>query len=304
MTPNPNISLLFPTGMKTKLKPLIPLLAAAAMLAASCTDDETRNRLDALSSENEQLKTELSNKDSALTVFEESFTAIQRNLALISEREVAIQLKSGELQMSDDARDEITKDIQAINNLLEENKKTISHLSKKVSDYGTEVSGFEKLVDQLQSDIRSKEEHISFMKENLTAANFTIEILNEMLDSAEFRNEVQSSLLKITTDELYTGYYALGSYKELERNDVLTKAGSIAGIAGSKQLKEDFNKDYFEAINTMETRSIPLRAKKVEIVTNHPSNSYTIDGDDSKTLRITDIERFWSSTKYLVVITD
>lgn len=275
-----------------------------SVFAASCADEETRTRLNKLSAENEQLKSELSNKDSALTLFQESFTAVQRNLALISEREIAIQLKSGELQMTEDSREEITKDIQAINNLLEENKNTIRRLNKRVSDYGAEVSGFESLIDQLETDIRSKEEQITFMKENLTAANFTIEILNEMLDSAEFRNEVQSSLLKMTADELYTGHFAVGTFKELERNDVLIKDGSIIGIAGSKKLKEDFNKDYFEEINTLEVRSIPLYSKKAEIVTNHPTGSYSIEGEDEKTLRINDIERFWSNSKFLVVITD
>ncbi|MCA1751049.1 MAG: hypothetical protein LC670_04540, partial [Flavobacteriales bacterium] len=198
----------------------------------------------------------------------------------------------------------VTKDIQAINNLLEENKKTISSLNRKVSGYGTEVAGFEKLIGQLEEDIKTKEEQIKFMKENLTAANFTIEILNEMLDSAEFRNEIQSSMLELTVDELYTAHYAVGTYRELQRNDVLVKDGSIMGIAGSKKLKEDFNKAYFEEIDALETRSIPLNSQKAEVITNHPSNSYTIEGEDNKVLNISDVDRFWSNSKFLVVVTD
>ncbi len=273
-------------------------------LFSACTSDKNSEELEALRLENEKLQAELVKKDSSLYVFEESFTAIQRNLALISEREISIQLRSGELQLNPDNRDEITKDIQAINNLLADNKKTIARLSKQVNQYGSDMAGFKKLMGQLEADIRSKEEQVKYMKENLTAANFTIDILNEMLDSAEFRNEVQNSLLRITVDELYTAYYALGSYKELQRNDVLIKEGSIVGIAGSKKLKPDFNKDYFEKISILENRTIPLNSKKVEVITNHPTASYEITGETEKTLKILDTERFWAASKFLVIVTD
>jgi predicted RNase H-like nuclease (RuvC/YqgF family) len=269
-----------------------------------CTDDTNENEIERLNMENQKLQEELVQKDSTLYVFEESFTSIQRNLALISEREVAISVRSGELQLTADNRNEITKDIQAINNLLEDNKKTIARLNNRIAQYGADVSGFKKLVEQLQTDIRSKEEQIKYIKENLTAANFTVDILNEMLDSAEFRSEVQSGMIKMTVDELYTAYYAVGTYRDLQKNDVLIKEGSIVGIAGSKTLKPDFNKDYFEQISTRETRVIPLNSKKADVITNHPTSSYELIGEEEKTLRILDIERFWSASKYLVVVTD
>jgi chromosome segregation ATPase len=288
----------------TRMKKKLSGIFLVALVISACTDDSQEQELQRLTDENNQLKTELNMKDSTLTIFEESFSTIQRNLAMISEREVSIQIRSGELQLTEDARDEITKDIKAINNLLDQNKKAIAALNNQVSKQGTEMSGFQKLIGQLESDISSKEEQIGFMKENLTAANFTIEILNEMLDSAEFRNEIQSSLIQIQEQALHTAYYAAGPYKDLQRNDVLIKEGSIAGIAGSKKLKPDFNKDYFEEINTLETRTISLNSKKAELITNHPTSSYEIEGDDSKVLRILDVNRFWSSTKYLVVVTD
>lgn len=285
------------------MKNTISAIALATLVLSGCTEDTTQE-LERLTQENNKLQAEISMKDSTLTLFEESFSTIQRNLAMISEREVAIQLRSGELQLTEDSREEITKDIRAINNLLDQNKKAIANLNNQIASQGTEMAGFQRLIGQLESDISSKEEQIGFMKENLTAANFTIEILNEMLDSAEFRNEIQSSLIQIQEKELYTAFYAIGPYKALQKNDVLIKEGSIAGIAGSKKLKPDFNKDYFEQINTLETRTIALNSKKAELITNHPSASYEIEGEDQKVLRILDVNRFWSGTKYLVVVTD
>lgn len=239
-----------------------------------------------------------------MKLFEESFTTIQQNLALISEREKSITLSAGDLKAGEDTREEITKDIQAINNLLEENKNTIDRLNSKLSSYGAEVSGFQKLVNQLNRDIETKEEEIYYLKENLTAANFTIDILNEMLDSAEFRNEIQADLIMMQSNELNTAYYVIGTFKELQDAGVVEKKGDIIGIAGSKQLKDDFNKDLFMRIDLTRTRSIPLNSKKAKVVTPHPTETYTLDGEDAKVLNIADPMRFWETSKYLVVITD
>jgi len=278
------------------------LLVFAAL--SSCESPEAETELESLRMKNDSLENQLVMKDSTMKLFEESFTVIQQNLSLISDREKSISLNAGELRAGEDTREEITRDIQAINNLLEENKSTISRLNNKLSNYGSEVTGFKKLISQLNEDIETKEEEVSYLKENLTAANFTIEILNEMLDSAEFRNEIQADLIQMQSDEITTAYYAVGTFKELEEAGVIEKKGDIIGIAGTKQLKDNFNKDFFARIDLTRTRSIPLNAKKVNIITTHPSETYDLEGEDEKTLKILEPMRFWEASKYLVVIID
>jgi predicted nucleic acid-binding Zn-ribbon protein len=278
------------------------LIVLASMTA--CVSPEAEAEMETLKMRNDSLENELVMKDSTMKLFEESFTTIQQNLALISEREKSISLNAGELRAGEDKREEITRDIQAINNLLEENKSTISRLNRKLSDYGNEVTGFKKLISQLNEDIESKEEQVSYLKENLTAANFTIEILNEMLDSAEFRNEIQADLIQMQSQELTTAYYAIGTFKDLEKAGVVEKKGDIIGIAGVKQLKDDFNKDYFAQIDVTRTRSIPLNSDDVQIVTVHPEETYELVGEDEKTLNILEPMRFWEATNYLVIIID
>jgi len=271
---------------------------------SSCVSPEAETELTSLRMRNDSLKNQLEMKDSTMKIFEESFTNIQQNLSLISEREKSISMSAGDLKAGEDTRDEITRDIQAINNLLDENKNTIARLNKKLANSGSEITGFKKLIAQLNEDIETKEEEVSYLKENLTAANFTIEILNEMLDSAEFRNEIQSDLIQMQSNEMNTAYYAIGSFKDLEEAGVVEKKGDIIGIAGSKQLKDDFNKDFFAQIDLTRTRMIPLNAKKVSIVTTHPSETYSIEGEEEKTLKILEPMRFWEASKYLVIITD
>lgn len=280
----------------------ILLLVFIGTALISCTDEEAEQETVKLREENQALSNELMAKDSSLRLFEESFTTIQRNLGLISEREKEIALQR-ELNETTISRDEITKDIQAINTLLQENKSTIANLRSQLNKSGTETSGFKRMIDQLSTDIESKEEEISYLKENLTAANFTIEILNEMLDSAEFRNEIQSDMIAMQYSELNTAYYTVGSFKDLKDNGVLEKDGTVIGLGGTKQLKDDFNKDFFAKVDITKFTSLKLNAKDVRLVTVHPQGTYEMEGDNEKTLKITKPTEFWSTSKYLVIET-
>lgn len=281
-------------------KMLLVVFIGAAL--ASCRNEEIEQEVVKLREENKVLSQEVSAKDSTLKLFEESFTTIQRNLSLISEREKEISVNR-ELNETAESREEITRDIQAINNLLQENKSTIENLRSRVSQYGTQTAGFKKMIDQLSSDIDSKEEEITYLKENLTAANFTIEILNEMLDSAEFRNEIQSGVIALQSSELNTAYYAIGTFKDLKENGVLEKDGTVIGLGGTKQLKDDFNKDFFAKVDITKFSSLALNSTDVKLSTIHPAGSYTIEGEAEKTLKITNPTEFWSTSKYLVIET-
>lgn len=280
------------------------LILAILVISITSCDNGKKKEIERLKDENSSLNQELSVKDSTLHLFEESFSAIQNNLSMISQREGNIATNVGELNEGADTRDEITQDIQAINSLLDENKNTISYMTKQMEEYGAESETMTKMLGQLNKDIETKEEQIGYLKENLTAANFTIEILNEMLDSAEFRNEIQGDIIQMQADELNKAYYAIGTNKELKENGVVEKNGSIVGLGGTKQLKEDFNNEYFVEIDITRAMSIPLNSKKVKVITNHPTGSYTLEGEEVKTLKITDPFSFWSNSKYLVVTTD
>lgn len=282
------------------MKRLILILFIGSTLFA-CKNEETQQELENLRKENKELTQQVNAKDSTLKLFEESFTTIQQNLGMISEREKKITLRSGDVEESEESREAITNDIQAINSLLAENKSTIENLKNQVGKYGTQTAVFKKMIDQLSNDIQTKEEEISYLKENLTAANFTIDILNEMLDSSDFRNEVQAEMIKMQNNELNMAYYSIGTFKELKENGVLEKDGSFIGIGGSKQLKNDFNKDFFAQIDITKVTSIPLNAEKVKLVTPHPKDSYSIEGDKEKVLKITKPIEFWGASKYLVI---
>lgn len=70
-------------------------------------------------------------------------------------------------------------------------------------------------------------------------------------------------------------------------------------------MQADFQQSYFTKADKRELRSIPTHAKKAKISTNMPAESYTIqDEGGTKVIKITDPEKFWSLSNYLVIQVD
>jgi hypothetical protein len=108
------------------------------------------------------------------------------------------------------------------------------------------------------------------------------------------------------TDKMNTAYYCFGTSKELKEKGVLTKEGGFIGIGKSEKLAADFNKDYFTKIDITLMKSVDLKSKKAKLVTTHASDSYKLEGDKTSVdkLVITNAEKFWASSKYLVIVVE
>ena len=92
-----------------------------------------------------------------------------------------------------------------------------------------------------------------------------------------------------------TAWYVFGTKKELKDQRI---------VEGGKVLQANFNKSYFTKIDIRVDKVVNLYSKSAKILTTHPSSSYTLTRDANKqyTLRITNPELFWSTSKYLVVV--
>lgn len=92
-----------------------------------------------------------------------------------------------------------------------------------------------------------------------------------------------------------TAFFVFGTKKELKEQNILDH---------DEVLQSNFNMDYFTKIDIRIDKEIKLYSSLAEILTNHPSGSYTLQRDAKKqyVLRITDPQRFWSTNKYLVIL--
>ncbi|HWY39117.1 MAG TPA: hypothetical protein VNY73_11195, partial [Bacteroidia bacterium] len=135
-------------------------------------------------------------------------------------------------------------------------------------------------------DLKNKVEQLNIELSNLTV---------------NYQNAEQESAVK--TEKLNLAYYVIGTGKELKQKGITEKEGGFIGLGKTTEVKKDFNKDYFTKIDISQTTSIPIGAKKIKILSTHPSNSYKLVGEKPvEKLEITNAEEFWSASKYLVIV--
>lgn len=275
------------------------LILALAVGVVACENAENEQRIAELEAANEELMQESAEKDSVLRAFDETFTMIHRNLAMIREGEESIRLESKDVELSADQRAAIEAEIQDINALLQANKEQVQQLNSRISKYQGDANRYNNLIASLESQIASKDQEIEDLKKNLVAANFTIEILNKM--NEELANEIRSSqgTVERLTDEANEVYYVVGTFKELKEKGIAERAGILAG----KKMQQDFNKEDFITIDRREVKEIQLSSDNAEVLSIHPSDSYEIHGqeDDAPRLVITNVDSFWSTSPYLVI---
>jgi predicted RNase H-like nuclease (RuvC/YqgF family) len=278
------------------LAAVIILFSAIAFVSCGGTKEKEVNPLaDSLAGDNANLKGELTEKEQALQDFVNGFNEIQANLDEIKAKE---KIVSGNTQSGDvkSKEEQIKADIQSIYDLMGKNKSRIASLNKKLKNANTKIAGLEQMIANLEAQLNEKDVQIGDLKNKIEQLN--IELSNITVN---YQNVEQESAVK--TEKLNTAYYVIGTGKELKQKGVTEKEGGFIGLGKTTELKKDFNKDYFTKIDASQTTSIPIGAKKIKIITVHPSGAYRLIGvKPVEKLEITNIDEFWGASKYLVIV--
>lgn len=249
------------------------------------------------------------NNDGTINDLFESFNSIEENLELIKEKENIIRVNSSnETGLEEDLKDRINEDITSIYELMLKNKRELKLVKNKMRRSGIKVNELDKMVSSLSKQMESKTNEIERLSEKLKQMDIAVEDLetevvdlNENIDSLSNENAIKEEIIEDQIEALNKAYYAVGTRSELIEHQILTKDG----LLGSRtKLLSDFNKDYFSIVNISEFAKIPIYAKKITMITTHPSTSYELTGSESvDELIIKDAARFWSVSKYLVIQT-
>ena len=269
-------------------------------LVSNCSkgsDDSENSIKDSIENVNGNLNGKLNEKDAAIQELVSSFNEIQENLNAIKEKEKIISkvTSDGDVKSKED---QIKEDIQSIYDLMAKNKDRIGSLSKKLKNSKLKIEGLEKMIENMQATLNLKDSEIEELKTKIEGLN--VELSNLTTNYKAVENESNQK-----TEIINTAFYAIGTSKELKENKVITKEGGIIGLGKTTKLSSDFNKEYFTKINIEKTTSINLGAKKIKMLTTHPSNSYKLIGEKPiEKLEITNTKEFWSASKYLVIILD
>lgn len=279
-----------------------------AIMLFSCGGNEEMlvNELETLKQENVELKERTASieaKDSALNEYAKFIFEIQNNLELIRQKESSLMLKSKnpEFNRTDSS---IINDLQQLGALLADNKAKVNSMNSRLKNSKVQIQELESVVLNLTAQVEERDRQILGMKGELSDLGVAFD---ELLSAYEENISViaeKNQTIEAQEDLLNTAYYTFGTSKELKENEVITKEGGFIGIGKTNKLKDDLNKDYFTAINIKETKEIILGVNKATLITTHPAESYKFVGDEKiEKIEITNSEKFWSVSKYLVIET-
>ncbi len=276
------------------------ILSIGGLTFSNCGDKEdpiAKALADSLKNANGSLSGQLNDKEAALQEFIASFNEIQENLNAIKEKEKIVTNASSKGDVRS-KQGQIQEDIQSIYDLMAKNKNRIGSLTAKLKQSKLKISGLEKMIENLQNSLVLKDEEIAELKTRMEGLNIELANLNTNYKVVESDN-IQK------TEALNTAYYAIGTTKELKEKKVISKEGGFIGLGKSTKVSTDFNKEYFTKINIEQTTNINIGAKKVKLLTSHPSSSYKLVGQKPvEKIEITNPKEFWGASKYLVIIID
>lgn len=293
--------------MKAQFRNLALLITMSAAFF-SCNTEEMEGKIAELSAKNQELQQKYQAKDSSLTAFITSFAEIEENLRAIRQREMNIEMAREENLSPGELKDRISQNVEEINHLLEENREKIKELNARLKYSGRQNSRLKASMEELQqtltAKINEKEGEIVNLKSDLDGLKLEISQLNTNLAMVEKENQEKEEVINEKTEQLNTAYFVTGTFKELQEEQILSKEGGFLGLGRTEVFNANASKDQFSEIDIRKTLFFPVQGEKVELVTHHPSDSYRIerDAEDQTQLVVNDPDKFWESSRYLVMM--
>ena len=208
-----------------------------------------------------------------------------------------------------DKRQEIKDDMVSIQQELQSRRERLDALEKKLRKSQNQNATLQKSIETLRAQIDEQTQTITSLRESLAAANIHIENLTRDVDSlnstvaivSQAREEAENENVNLN-NELAKCYYALGTKNELKEHKLI----ETGFLRKTKVMPNDFEFSYFTAADKRTLTLLPLHSRKAKVLTNQAADSYTIESDaqGNKSLRITNADRFWEVSNFLIIQTD
>lgn len=287
------------------MKKLTSLLMVGALALTAChtrTEQTTDNGMPTAS---DSLRMALADQDSLLSLMND----VADGMNQIKQMENILN-STGDLSAeSKDKRQQIRNDMLVIQQTLKMRRDKLEELEKKLQNSSANNATLQKSIQTLKTQIADQEGTIETLRKDLSAANIHIErltanvdSLNSAMESVNAAKEVVEQEAKSLSNELNECYYAVGSKTEL-REHKLIESGFLRK---TKIMPADFEQNYFTKADKRSMSTLDLHSRKAKVLTNQPADSYEIveAPNGSKVLKITNPDRFWNVSNFLIVQID
>ncbi len=278
-------------------------IAAAACLMSACNQAEVEKG----KHDNDSLLAVVNERDASINEFISSFNDVERNLDTVASRQHLITVtteKKGEFKQNQ--KDRINTEISAINELMDTNRKKLSDLNRKLKNSSHKNVELEKMIATITAQLAQKDVELTALNEKLNNLNVQVAQLQTSVTTLTEEGNAKSETIANDTKELHTAYFIVAKSDELQDDKIIDRKGGLLGIGRTSKLSADFDNNKFTRIDYTLTSSIAVDAE-MKMITSHPSDSYKLDMDTKdkdkvKAIVISNPEKFWSASKYLVVV--
>ena len=168
--------------------------------------------------------------------------------------------------------------------LTESSKSTIQNLQKMVEYLTDQMAEKSKQIESLEESLQRKDAKIDELRYNVNALSQESDYLKEQ----NFQQDV----------ELNAVYYIVDTKSNLKDAGLLK-----TGLFSKKVKNENIDKSLFKKADKRSFKQLVIDVKSPKILTNNPADSYTItkNDDGTTTLLITDSDKFWNVSSYLII---
>lgn len=279
------------------------LLAVTSLTILTACKNEPKQDAQVINQRDSLLKV-IEERELSVNEFITSFNEVESNLHLVSKKQNVILItsgKPGDLKANQKTR--INNEIVAINELMVTNTKVLKQLKSKLKSSDKKNAQLEKTVETLNNQLNLKYFELTALNQKLYVLNAQVVQLEIAMDTLFNQNMDQHQTITNQTAELQTAYYIVGKSADLETFELIDKHGGLLGFGETAKLSNNLDKSMFTKINYNDVTIIPINSKHIKIITTHPTGSFSLDktGRMVNNIVISDPEKFWSASKYLVV---
>ena len=279
--------------MKKVLLFIVGVLSLTACNQKSGSSDMLTQQADSLNRIIAQKDNEINDMIGTMNDIEEGFRAINA-----AEERVSVA-RQGE---GATAKERIRENMVFIQQTMQQNRELISKLRNQLRQSSVKGDQLRRTLESLTQQMEEKDAQLKALQAELQAKNIQIQELTEQVTDL---SENVSNLKEETTEksqtisqqdkQLHTAWFVFGTKKELREQRI---------IEDGEVLRSNFNQEYFTKIDIRVDKEIKLYSRSAKLLTDHPASSYKLEQDANKqyVLRIENPSKFWSTSKYLVIL--
>ena len=277
----------------------VTLIAILSLAFVGCQGNK-QSAESADAAQSDSLRQVISQKDNEINDMMGTLNEIQDGFNDINAAENRVTIaKGGE---GANKEQQIRENIQFIAKTMKHNRELIAKLRNQLKQSSVKGDALKNTLESLSKQLEEKDKQLQQMRAELDAKDIHITELDEAINNLHtnvnnLANESskKSQVINSQDKQLNTAWFVFGTRKELKEQRI---------IEGDKVLQSNFNKNYFTKIDIRVDKEIKLYSKYAKLLTMHPSSSYILQRDANKqyTLKITNPEIFWSTSKYLVIL--